>query len=180
MSRRRPSRSPTLPAVAIVLLLAVVGAALVQRVTAGSTASGAAIAGRVTYVIDGDTVVVRTELGGESVHVRLIGIDTPEISHDGSPSDCYGRRASDITRELALDRTVELQPGRERHDRYGRLLAYVRIVGGPDDLERALLTRGSARTLAIPPNDDRAAAYAALADAARRAGRGLWGACGQG
>src|SRR4051794_8948086 len=172
MSRRRPARSPTLTAVAIVLVLVVAGAALVQRVTAGSSpASGSSLRGRVTYVIDGDTVVVRMASGGDEVHVRLIGIDTPEISHDGRPSDCYGRRASEITRDLALDRDVELQPGRERYDRYGRTLAYVRIVGGPDDLERVLLTRGAARTLTIPPNDDRAAPYRALEDAAREAGR---------
>ena len=70
-----------------------------------------------------------------------------------------------------------LEPGRERHDRYGRLLAYVRVVGGPDDLERTLLARGAARTLAIRPNTDRAAAYAEQERAARQAGRGLWGAC---
>ena len=178
MSRRRPSRSPTLAAVAIVLVL-VAGAALLERVTADSSSDRSALTGRVTYVIDGDTVVVRMASGGDEVHVRLIGIDTPEISHDGRPSDCYGRRASEITRELALDRDVELQPGRERHDRYGRLLAYVRVIGGPDDLERVLITRGAARTLTIPPNDERAAAYAELQDAARQAGRGLWGACGR-
>jgi micrococcal nuclease len=158
-----------------VLVLVIAAAALVRRGSAGS--SSAELAGRVTYVIDGDTVVVRTEPGGESVHVRLIGIDTPEISHDGRPGDCYGRRASEITRDLVLERRVELQPGREAHDRYGRLLAYVRVVGGPDDLERVLLARGAARTLTIPPNDDRAASYADLEDAARSAGRGLWGAC---
>ena len=37
---------------------------------------GICVAGRVTYVIDGDTVIVRMD-GGERVHVRLIGIDTP-------------------------------------------------------------------------------------------------------
>jgi len=161
-----------------VLVLVIVAAALVQRGSADS--SSALLSGRVTYVIDGDTVVVRTEPGGESVHVRLIGIDTPEISHDGRPSDCYGRRASEITRSLVLARQVELEQGREAHDRYGRLLAYVRVVGGPDDLERVLLERGAARTLTIPPNDDRAAVYRELEAAARRAGRGLWGACGGG
>ena len=115
--------------------------------------------------------------GGESVHVRLIGIDTPEVAHDGSPSECYGRRASELTRALALGRDVELEQGREAHDRYGRLLAYVRVVGGPDDLEAEILRRGAARTLAIRPNTDRAAAYSALASEARRAGVGLWGAC---
>jgi micrococcal nuclease len=134
--------------------------------------------GRVSYVIDGDTIVVA--LGpGEAVHVRLIGIDTPEIAHDGRPGECYGARAARLTRRLALGRTVELQVGREEHDRYGRLLAYVRVDGGPADLELTLLERGAARTLAIAPNTDRAALYAGAQDEARRAGRGLWGACAQ-
>ena len=152
-------------------LLVVAGVALIQSRRAASV-----LAGRVTYVIDGDTVVVR--LGSdEPVHVRVIGINTPEIAHYGKPGECFGIRASRLTRRLALGRQVILRPGRERHDRYGRLLAYVRVLGGPGDLERTLLARGAARTLAIPPNVDRAAAYAELEAAARRAGRGLWGAC---
>jgi micrococcal nuclease len=138
-----------------------------------------ALAGRVTYVIDGDTVVVRLD-SDEAVHVRLIGINTPEIAHFGKPGECFGIRAASLTRRLALGQRVELQAGRERHDRYGRLLAYVHVLGGPADLERTLLVRGAARTLAIAPNVDRAATYAGLEGSARRAGRGLWGACAQG
>jgi micrococcal nuclease len=138
--------------------------------------AGSALSGRVSYVIDGDTIIV--ELGGSAgTHVRLIGIDTPEIAHYGEAGACYGKAAARITRRLAQGHEVELQPGRERHDRYGRLLAYVRVVGGPADLERTLLALGAARTLTIPPNDDRAAAYAGVERAARRARAGLWGAC---
>jgi micrococcal nuclease len=135
-----------------------------------------ALSGHVSYVIDGDTIIV--QLGSSPAsHVRLIGIDTPEIAHYGQPGDCYGKAAARITRRLAQGHEVELQPGRERHDRYGRLLAYVRVVGGPADLERTLLTLGAARTLTIPPNVDRADAYAGLEHAARLARAGLWGAC---
>jgi micrococcal nuclease len=158
---------------AIVLLVVLAGGSLtlVQRLR-----PAASLAGRVTYVIDGDTVVVRLD-SDDAVHVRLIGINTPEIAHFGKPGECFGIRAARLTRRLTLGRRVVLQAGRERHDRYGRLLAYVRVLGGPDDLERTLLVRGAARTLAIPPNVDRAAAYAGLESAARGAGRGLWGAC---
>ena len=143
----------------------------------GASDSPATLAGHVTRVVDGDTIVVRLN-GGERVHVRLIGIDTPEIAHAaGEVSDCYGRAAARITRRLADDRDVELRVGRERHDRYGRLLAYVEVVGGAPDLERRLLELGAARTLAIAPNVDRAAAYAGVARAARADRRGLWGAC---
>jgi micrococcal nuclease len=155
----------------VVALLLATGVALVISRRADSV-----LAGRVTYVIDGDTVVVRLD-SQDQVHVRLIGINTPEIAHFGKPGECFGIRAASLTRRLALGRRVVLQAGRERHDRYGRLLAYVRVLGGPDDLERTLLVRGAARTLAIAPNVDRAAAYAGLEAAARSAGRGLWGAC---
>jgi micrococcal nuclease len=164
----------TLLAIGLVALLAAAAYVFEQ-----SRQPAAALSGRVSYVIDGDTIIV--QLGAApGTHVRLIGIDTPEIAHSGQPGDCYGRAAARITRRLAQGREVELQPGRERHDRYGRLLAYVRVVGGPADLERTLLTLGAARTLAIPPNVDRADVYAGLERAARRARAGLWGACGAG
>jgi micrococcal nuclease len=155
---------------ALALLLATAAAIVASR------RGAPALAGRVTYVIDGDTVVVRLD-SEQPVHVRLIGVNTPEIAHFGRPGECFGIRAASLTRRLALGRRVTLEAGRERHDRYGRLLAYVRVLGGPADLEGTLLARGAARTLAIPPNVDRAAAYAGLEGAARRAGRGLWGAC---
>jgi micrococcal nuclease len=167
-------RRAALPAALVLLALLVLLLAL--KALTGRGHEGGAVAARVAYVIDGDTVVVQTT-GGERVHVRLIGIDTPEISHSGRPGDCFGARAARLTRSLALDREVVLEPGRERHDRYGRLLAYVQVVGGPHDLEATLIARGAARTLAIAPNTDRAARYSGLERAARRAGRGLWGAC---
>jgi micrococcal nuclease len=160
-----------LVALAVVALVLVAGVGLVA-----SRRGPSALAGRVTYVIDGDTVVVRLD-SQQPVHVRLIGINTPEIAHYGKPGQCFGIRAATLTRRLVLGRRVLLQAGRERHDRYGRLLAYVRVLGGPDDLERSLLVRGAAHTLAIAPNIDRAAAYAQVEAAARQAGRGLWGAC---
>jgi micrococcal nuclease len=156
------------------VLLALLGLALIGRLRPDE-----ALAGRVTYVIDGDTVVVRLD-SDEAVHVRLIGINTPEIAHFGKPGECFGIRAASMTRRLVLGRRVVLQAGRERHDRYGRLLAYVQVLGGPGDLEGTLLVRGAARTLAIAPNLDRAATYAGLEGSARRAGRGLWGACAPG
>jgi len=154
--------------------IAVIAAAGIGLLRAGR--DDGPLAARVIYVIDGDTVIARIA-DGDRVHVRLIGIDTPEIGHDGEPGECFGRRAAEMTRGLALGREVTLEVGRERHDRYGRLLAYLRVVGGPGDLELTLLERGAARTLAISPNTDRAAVYAEQERAARRAGRGLWGAC---
>lgn len=130
---------------------------------------------RVMRAVDGDTLLVRLS-SGERERVRVIGVDTPEDVAPGRPVQCWSRRAAAYTRGLVEGRLVVLTPGRERTDRYGRTLAYVARDDGVS-LEEALLRGGYARTLAISPNVDRAAHYAALERVARAAGRGLWGAC---
>jgi micrococcal nuclease len=128
----------------------------------------------VVRVVDGDTVEAR--IGGEIEDVRLIGIDTPETVKPGSPVECYGPQASRFTHGLLEGATVRLRFGLERRDVYGRLLAYVRV--GPLFVNAALVRRGLARTLTIPPNDRYAPLFRRLERLAARTGRGLWGACG--
>jgi endonuclease YncB( thermonuclease family) len=74
----------------------------------------------VTDVIDGDTVEITT---GE--HVRLIGIDTPEIG------ECGYAAATAAMRRMVEGRTVVLvDPASVRdEDTYGRLLRYVEVAG---------------------------------------------------
>ena len=134
------------------------------------------VGGRVVRVIDGDTVRVRLDDPAESRTVRYIGVDTPETVAPGEPIECFGKAASEFNRRLVAGKRVRLVLGRERRDRYGRLLAYVQVEGGPS-VEDALLRRGYARTLTIAPNDDRAPHYRALERGARDEGRGLWGTC---
>ena len=43
---------------------------------------------RVETVIDGDTAWVDPQAGGADFKVRLIGIDAPELSHNGDPAEC--------------------------------------------------------------------------------------------
>src|SRR4051794_17921982 len=83
---------------------------------------------RVVRAVDGDTLVVRTD-GGDVERVRLIGVDTPEDVKPGVPVQCYSRRAAAFTARRLTGRRVVLHVGRERRDRYGRLLAYVRVQG---------------------------------------------------
>jgi micrococcal nuclease len=127
-------------------------------------------------VIDGDTIRVRLDSPSESRTVRYIGVDTPETVAPDQPIQCFGKAASEFNRRLVAGRRVRLVLGRERNDRYGRLLAYVRVERGPL-VEDELLRGGYARTLTIAPNDDRAAHFAALERKARSERRGLWSAC---
>jgi len=159
---------------AVVVLLSVRGGGLLGRNE--DDRLDASVGGRVVRVIDGDTVRIRLDDPHETRTVRYIGVDTPETVKPDTPVQCYGEAASAFNRRLVAGRRVRLVLGRERRDRYGRLLAYVRVEDGPL-VEDELLRRGFARTLAIPPNTDRARHFSVLERRARRAGAGLWGAC---
>ena len=127
----------------------------------------------VTRVVDGDTIEVR--LDGRAEDVRLIGVDTPETVKPDTPVQCFGERASHFTKRRLTGRRVRLVFGVERHDIYGRLLAYVYL--GERFFNPILVRRGLAHSLTIPPNDRFASRFQRLELAAGRAGRGLWGAC---
>jgi micrococcal nuclease len=159
---------------AIIVLLGTRGSGLLGRNE--DDRLDASVSGRVVRVIDGDTIRVRLDDPAESRTVRYIGIDTPETVAPDEPVECFGKAASDFNRRLVAGKRVRLVLGRERRDRYGRLLAYVRVEGGPL-VEDVLLRRGFARTLTIPPNDDRAPHFRALERRASAERIGLWGAC---
>jgi micrococcal nuclease len=150
------------------------GANALGTARGGGSPSASSVA-RVVRVVDGDTIVA--SVGGREERVRYIGMDTPEDVKPGTPVQCYSRRAAAENRRLVAGRRVRLVQDAEARDRYGRLLAYVRVAGARQDLEELLLRGGYARPLAIRPNVDRAAGYARLAAEARAARRGLWGAC---
>jgi micrococcal nuclease len=155
-----------------VLLVAV--ALLVLRPWEGEEPDGPASArARIVRVVDGDTVEAR--IGEEVEDVRIIGVDTPETVKPDTPVQCFGERASHFTKRLLEGRRVRLVFGVERHDAYGRSLAYVHV--GRRFVEAMLVRRGLARSLTIPPNDRFAPLFRRLERRAARAGRGLWGAC---
>jgi micrococcal nuclease len=130
---------------------------------------------RVTRVVDGDTLEVR--LAGRAERVRLIGVDTPESVDPETPVQCFATAAAAETRRLLAGRAVALRFDAERRDRYGRLLAYVYRRDDRLFVNAALVGRGYARTLAIPPNVAHAGLFDRLARDARRRGRGFWRAC---
>jgi micrococcal nuclease len=171
-------------------VLLVVVALLVLRPWEGDPAAGPVAAmAVVTRVVDGDTIEAR--IGGEVEDVRLIGVDTPETVRPGTPVQCYGPQASRFTKRRLGGRRVRLVFGVERRDAYGRLLAYVYLAHRTLSVPRpgqspqrewlfnsALVRRGLARSLTIPPNDRYARRFRQLELDAARSGRGLWGACG--
>ena len=142
--------------------------------TADTTVPGPSrFAAIVTAPVDGDTVHVRTVRGPETV--RFLGVNTPETHHPTKGVECYGPEAAAFTDRELTGRRVELELDIEHRDIYGRLLAYV-IVDGRR-FNDVLLERGYARLLVIPPNGSHGRTMLGEELAARRAHRGLWGAC---
>ena len=131
--------------------------------------------GTVTRIVDGDTIHVRVE--GRDETIRYIGVDTPESVKPGTPVECFAKRASAFNARLVDGERVRLVLDAEHRDRYGRLLAYVYRARDGLFVNAALVRRGYAQPLTIPPNVAHAGEFQRLAATARRAGRGLWSAC---
>lgn len=123
---------------------------------------------RVERVIDGDTLLLT---GGR--RVRLLGIDTPELTTPDRPAEPLGTDAARFTRDLVEGRDVRLEFDRERFDAYRRVLAYVwldqRFVNA--EIVRAGYSRAELR---FPLRTDRKRLLEEAEREARMAGRGLW------
>jgi endonuclease YncB( thermonuclease family) len=89
------------------------------------------IHGRITGIVDGDTINVLIR-GKQQIRVRIAFIDAPE---KGQP---FGQRAKQALRELVFGKDVKLRP--HSIDRHGRLVARVLVDGQDAGLE--LLKQG--------------------------------------
>ena len=120
----------------------------------------------VAHVYDGDTV--RLDDGRK---VRFIGINTPEIGHDGEPSEPQGEEARQALQQLLQGQSrIALHYGKEREDRYGRLLAHL-YLADQRSVQEYLLEQGVAAAVAITPNVANLECY--LAAEKRADGKGM-------
>lgn len=97
----------------------------------------------VVRVVDGDTVIVKTDEGVEE-RVRLLLIDTPESVHPTEPEQLFGKESSEYAKEILKEGdVVKLEIGKPERDRYDRLLAYIWI----DDVNfnQLMIEKGYAR-----------------------------------
>lgn len=136
----------------------------------------------VIYVIDGDTLLIRSKDFSENKKLRLIGIDTPEsVSEDASKNCREGELAAARTKEIIDGAGSEIyyETDREQYDVYGRFLAYVYVKdpasGEYLSVEEQLLSEGLCKAYFVGENDKHKAAYRKLQDRARQEGAGFWG-----
>ena len=159
------STSPSTPSVVTHATVATTRAAKVRH---HRRPRGASVALR--RVVDGDTIVVST-----GADVRFLQIDTPELSSN----ECYATAArAALERLLPVGSRLRLvrDPGLDKVDRYGRLLRYV--YRGRLNVNLEMVRRGAAAPYFYRGDRGRfSGRLLTLAGAARRAHRGLWGAC---
>jgi micrococcal nuclease len=106
------------------------------------------LTGRVTQIVDGDTIDV--ELQGRHERVRYIGIDTSETKHPSQGVEPYGPEATEANRRLVGGQMVRLEFDVQPRDQYGRLLAYVYV--GEVMVNAELMRQGYALLSTYPPN----------------------------
>ena len=117
--------------------------------------------GWVSWVADGDTLLVLPDQAHEAVKLRIAGIDAPERCQPGG----------DVSRDAMIDlvhrKTVQVIP--HGTDTYGRVLGRVEIDGR--DVGAEMVTSGMAWAYSFRVT---AGPYAALERQARRQKRGLF------
>lgn len=126
-----------------------------------------------------ETVRVRWALDGDSLRlsdrreVRMIGINAPELGHNGAADQPLAAAAHKRLDELVRGRAVNLRYDVERFDRYGRTLAYAFLPDGRD-VQEILLREGLVWFVAIAPNISARERYLSAEAKARAQRLGVW------
>ena len=169
------ARSCTLTIAAGVVALTLTSCTPAEISPTPASATATATTATVVAVVDGDTIDVQTSTGEE--RVRLIGIDTPEISRDGGVNDCYAQEARDYLDRLVYGHHVELvsDPTQADVDRYGRLLRHVLIDG--QSAAQLAIAAGAGKEYTYDRPYEHRSDYLDAQDRAQETGAGLWSVC---
>lgn len=128
------------------------------------------ITAEVQWVYDGDTLRL-----DDKQRLRVIGINTPEVSHKGKIAEPLSGEAREAVRELLHRYNYRIRYERDAlaKDKYGRLLAHV-YIKGKINLSQWLLSKGLATTLFIPPSHRHVQCYQDAERQAQQKRLGLW------
>ncbi len=128
---------------------------------------------KVARVIDGDTFVTV-----DSTHIRLLGVDTPELSSTDSINHKYAYSAKHLLDSLINKRTIKLTFESNTRDFFGRTLAYVWLTDkqGNDSLfiQAEILKRGYARIRYYPKGKRYYEIFYNLRRTAMKNNLGIW------
>lgn len=139
-----------------------------------------------TYAVEGDQAYVTKVIDGDTIElqngqrVRLLGIDTPETKDPRRPVGCFGKEASNKTKNLIEGKLVILQKDVSETDKYKRLLRYIFLPldnGQILFVNDYLVREGFAKALTYPPDVKYNEQFREAERQARDGNKGLWGKC---
>lgn len=120
-------------------------------------------------VHDGDTLRLK-----DGRKLRIIGINTPELERKNKPADPLAHEARNALQQLLQGKSeIKLRYGKEKYDRYNRLLAHPFLSDGTNITEQ-LLKKGMGFSLVVPPNNWQSDCYKKAEDHARQNKLGIW------
>ncbi len=130
---------------------------------------------KVTYIrtTDGDTASF--DMNGVNVKCRFVGINTPEVAHNGEPAEAYGEAAKSFTADTlsnAYTIVLERDDAAGTYDKYDRLLAWVWVDGKL--LAAQLVDEGLANTRYLRTNYKYAEYIIEIEDSAKKRNVGIW------
>jgi endonuclease YncB( thermonuclease family) len=133
---------------------------------------------QVLYVVDGDTVKLKTPIGKGNLisdQIRLVGIQAPKLplGRVNFKSWPLADVAKIALEKLSLGKKLTLSYGGRRMDRHGRLLAHLYTEDGIW-IQGALLNQGMARVYSFPDNRALISEMLAQEKIARAAEKGIW------
>lgn len=132
----------------------------------------------VLRVIDGDTLVVR--IGNVVEHVRLIGIDAPELKDRSTGvAQCYAREArNELHRLLNHSPIILTRDSRTKNrDVYGRLLRLITLEESPNGFVNLSLVKTGFARVTTRFDFEQRKRFEQAQRKAQSQRVGLWGVC---
>lgn len=121
----------------------------------------------VTKVVDGDTVYL-----DDGRRVRLQGINSPEVAHNGKPADALGEDAKQALAKW-IPNQVRVWVGAEAYDHHGRTLGTLFTASG-ENLNAKMVREGMAYHISFPPELTYLSCYKHAEKSARDRHLGVW------
>lgn len=123
---------------------------------------------QVDHVYDGDTIILEN-----GKHIRLLGINTPEIESRLRSEEPGGTAAKKWLQNKLRNKAVYLEFDQVKRDKYNRLLAHVFLPNG-EHVNLSLLQNGLAAVSIIPPNGRYSEKLIQAQQQAEQSKSGIW------
>lgn len=125
---------------------------------------------KVAHVYDGDTIKL-----ADGRKLRIIGINTPERGRDGEKDQPFYHEAKNHLQQIIEKNNSHLKivVGKDKRDRYKRLLAHVFTLQG-ENITASMLKKGMGFSIAIPPNVNFNTCYQNAESEAKKKNLGIW------